>query len=73
MGQGAVGVAIVVGMVQLTSFGGVGIETARIAALLYLSEGNVRNYLSTAMAKLGESNRLAAVRAARQMGWTGRR
>ncbi|WP_067831065.1 response regulator transcription factor [Actinomadura kijaniata] len=48
---------------------GAGTETARIATLLHLSEGTVRNYLSTAMAKLGESNRLAAVRAAREMGW----
>jgi two-component system response regulator DesR len=48
---------------------GAGTETARIAALLHLSEGTVRNYLSSAMAKLGESNRLAAVRAAREMGW----
>ncbi|MFI0484557.1 response regulator [Actinomadura sp. 9N215] len=48
---------------------GTGAETARIAARLHLSEGTVRNYLSTAMTKLGESNRLAAVRAAQDMGW----
>ncbi|MQY02354.1 response regulator transcription factor [Actinomadura macrotermitis] len=48
---------------------GAGTDTARIATLLHLSEGTVRNYLSTAMAKLGESNRVAAVRAAREMGW----
>ncbi|MFB4315778.1 response regulator [Actinomadura sp. 21ATH] len=48
---------------------GAGTETSRIAALLHLSEGTVRNYLSSAMAKLGESNRLAAIRAAREMGW----
>ena len=48
---------------------GTGTGTARIAAALHLSEGTVRNYLSTAMAKLNESNRLAAVRAAEQMGW----
>ncbi|GAA3976383.1 response regulator transcription factor [Actinomadura viridis] len=48
---------------------GAGTETARIAVLLNLSEGTVRNYLSSAMAKLGEPNRVAAVRAARDMGW----
>ncbi|KAB2343072.1 response regulator transcription factor [Actinomadura rudentiformis] len=48
---------------------GAGTETARIATLLHLTEGTVRNYLSSAMAKLGESNRLAAVRAARETGW----
>ncbi|MBC6457098.1 DNA-binding response regulator [Actinomadura sp. HBU206391] len=48
---------------------GKGIDTARIARTLHLSEGTVRNYLSGAMAKLGESNRLGAVRAAETMGW----
>ena len=48
---------------------GAGAETARIAELVHLSEGTVRNYLSSAMAKLGESNRVAAVRAAQEMGW----
>jgi two-component system response regulator DesR len=48
---------------------GKGIETGRIARTLHLSEGTVRNYLSGAMAKLGESNRLGAVRAAEEMGW----
>ncbi|GAA2407406.1 response regulator transcription factor [Actinomadura vinacea] len=48
---------------------GAGTETSRIAALLNLSEGTVRNYLSTAMTKLGQPNRVAAVQAAREMGW----
>jgi two-component system, NarL family, response regulator DesR len=48
---------------------GAGTETSRIAALLHLTEGTVRNYLSSAMTKLGESNRMAAVRAAQEMGW----
>lgn len=48
---------------------GTGAETARIAAALHLSEGTVRNYLSTAMTKLGAPTRLAAVRAAQEMGW----
>ncbi|TDD77777.1 response regulator transcription factor [Actinomadura darangshiensis] len=48
---------------------GTGAETSRIATQLHLSEGTVRNYLSTAMAKLGESNRVGAFQAAREMGW----
>ncbi|CNF34826.1 two-component system response regulator [Mycobacterium tuberculosis] len=48
---------------------GTGTETARIAAVLHLSEGTVRNYLSAAMAKLGESNRVGAFQTARDMGW----
>ncbi|TYK47871.1 response regulator transcription factor [Actinomadura decatromicini] len=48
---------------------GTGAGTARIAALLHLSEGTVRNYLSTAMAKLGAPTRVAAARAAHDMGW----
>ncbi|GAA2109079.1 response regulator transcription factor [Actinomadura alba] len=48
---------------------GKGVDTGRIARTLHLSEGTVRNYLSGAMAKLGESNRLGAVRAAEKMGW----
>jgi two-component system response regulator DesR len=48
---------------------GTGTGTARIAALLHLSEGTVRNYLSTAMSKLGEPTRVAAARAAKDMGW----
>jgi two-component system response regulator DesR len=48
---------------------GNGTETARVAALLHLSEGTVRNYLSAAMAKMGEPTRIAAARAAKDMGW----
>ncbi|TDB86596.1 response regulator transcription factor [Actinomadura sp. KC216] len=48
---------------------GTGAETARIASQLHLSEGTVRNYLSTAMTKLGAPTRAAAARAARDMGW----
>jgi two-component system, NarL family, response regulator DesR len=46
-----------------------GADAARIAATLHLSEGTVRNYLSSAMTKLDQPNRLAAVRAAEGMGW----
>jgi two-component system response regulator DesR len=42
---------------------------ADIAASLYLSEGTVRNYLSTAMRKLGARNRREAVDIAERKGW----
>ena len=40
-----------------------------IAAKLYLSEGTVRNYLSTAIKKLGARNRVEAARLAERKGW----
>lgn len=40
-----------------------------IANTLYLSEGTVRNYLSTAINKLGARNRVEAARLAEQKGW----
>ncbi len=40
-----------------------------VAAKLYLSEGTVRNYLSTAIKKLGVRNRVEAARLAEQKGW----
>jgi two-component system, NarL family, response regulator DesR len=36
---------------------------------LYLSEGTVRNYLSTAIKKLGARNRVEAARLAERKGW----
>jgi two-component system response regulator DesR len=42
---------------------------AEIASRLFLSEGTVRNYLSTAMRKLGARNRREAVDIAEQKGW----
>jgi two-component system response regulator DesR len=47
--------------------GGVPVET--IAARVSLSPGTVRNYLSSASAKLGVGNRHEAVAKARQLGW----
>jgi len=41
----------------------------RIADLLSLSEGTVRNYLSEAMSKLGAQTRAEAARIARDKGW----
>ena len=42
---------------------------AEIAARLYLSEGTVRNHLSTAIQKLESRNRAEAARIAEQKGW----
>jgi two-component system response regulator DesR len=46
-----------------------GASSPDIAERLALSEGTVRNYLSTAISKLGVSNRIEAARLARQKGW----
>jgi len=40
-----------------------------VARRLYLSEGTVRNYLSTAIKKLGARNRVEAARLAERKGW----
>ena len=49
------------------SRGGAGI--AEIAKALFLSEGTVRNYLSSAIQKLEVSNRMEAARLAEDRGW----
>ncbi|MDF5752558.1 response regulator transcription factor [Spongiactinospora sp. TRM90649] len=46
-----------------------GASVGEIAATLNLSEGTVRNYLSSAIGKLGATNRITAIRAAQEMGW----
>jgi len=46
-----------------------GLPNAEIAATLHLAEGTVRNYLSTAITKLGVRNRIEAARMARDRGW----
>ncbi|MFG3118743.1 response regulator [Streptomyces sp. NPDC048197] len=46
-----------------------GSTNAEIAAALHLSQGTVRNYLSTAIQKTGARNRAEAVRTARDKGW----
>lgn len=46
-----------------------GKSTSDIAALLFLAEGTVRNYLSDAINKLEATNRVDAARIARQRGW----
>ncbi len=46
-----------------------GANIAEIARSLYLSEGTVRNYLSSAIQKLEVSNRTEAARLAEDQGW----
>jgi two-component system response regulator DesR len=46
-----------------------GASIAEIAGSLFLSEGTVRNYLSTAIQKLGAHNRIEAAHIAREKGW----
>jgi two-component system response regulator DesR len=53
--------------VLLASANGATIED--VARKLYLSEGTVRNYLSTAIKKLGTRNRVEAARLAESKGW----
>jgi two-component system response regulator DesR len=48
---------------------GQGRTSSEIAALLGLSVGTVRNYLSEAIGKLGAGNRTQAARLAREKGW----
>lgn len=54
---------------QALRLAGEGKKTADIAALLFLSEGTVRNYLSESIAKLNATNRIDAARIAHQKGW----
>jgi two-component system, NarL family, response regulator DesR len=53
--------------VLAASKGGATIED--VAGGLFLSEGTVRNYLSTAIKKLGARNRVEAARLAEKKGW----
>ncbi|MCA9719606.1 MAG: response regulator transcription factor [Myxococcales bacterium] len=46
-----------------------GLSTRQIADALALTPGTVRNYLSSAIGKLGAANRTEAARAARRKGW----
>ena len=46
-----------------------GSPNAEIAACLHLADGTVRNYLSSAIAKLGARNRTEAAATARERGW----
>ena len=46
-----------------------GATIAQIAGALYLSEGTVRNYLSSCIQKTGARNRTEALRIVRERGW----
>ena len=46
-----------------------GSPVAEGARRLFLSEGTVRNYLSSAISKTGARNRIEALRLARDNGW----
>ncbi|MER7206694.1 response regulator transcription factor [Streptosporangium sp. NPDC000239] len=46
-----------------------GATVAQIAASLHLTEGTVRNYLSSSITKLGATNRITAIRVAQEKGW----
>ena len=46
-----------------------GAAPAEIAVAMFLSYGTVRNYLASAVTKLGANNRVDAVRIATQAGW----
>ncbi|MEV7005978.1 response regulator transcription factor [Streptosporangium sp. NPDC051022] len=46
-----------------------GATVGEIAASLHLTEGTVRNYLSSAITKLGATNRITAIRVAQEKGW----
>lgn len=54
---------------QVLRLAGEGKSSGDIAALIHLSEGTVRNYLSEAIGKLGAANRVEAARLARDKGW----
>jgi two-component system response regulator DesR len=54
---------------EVLAAGADGASIADIAGTLFLSEGTVRNYLSTAIQKLGARNRVEAAHAAREKGW----
>ncbi|RSS98666.1 DNA-binding response regulator [Streptomyces sp. WAC07149] len=53
-------------VLRATEFGA---TNAELASRLGLSQGTVRNYLSTAIQKLASRNRAEAVRVAREKGW----
>lgn len=55
------------GLVLAASAGGA--STSQIAQSVHLSEGTVRNYLSSAIGKLGARNRAEALRTATDNGW----
>lgn len=54
---------------QCLKLAGEGLSNSDIAETVFLSEGTVRNYLSSALNKLNAGNRTEAARSAQQNGW----
>lgn len=54
---------------EVLQYAGTGMDTAAIADAVHLAHGTTRNYLSSAMNKLGAGNRIEAYRKARSEGW----
>ena len=54
---------------QCLKLAGDGLSNSAIAEQVFLSEGTVRNYLSSALSKLDAGNRTEAARLAQQNGW----
>lgn len=55
---------------EVLSLAAEGLRTTEIAEKLFLSPGTVRNHLSRILAKTGARTRIAAIRTAREKGWT---
>lgn len=54
---------------EVLQYAGTGMDTAAIALAVHLAPGTTRNYLSSAMSKLGAGNRIEAYRKAKDEGW----
>lgn len=55
--------------IEILRLAAAGQTAEEIAAHLFLSPGTVRNYLTTAVTKLGARNRVDAIRIAKDAGW----